>query len=100
MTVVAQAVRAATGLPIGINVLRNDALAAPLANGKCRVAGSVTAASANEGIEHLVNKTVERFGSVDVLVNNVGGSRGGQSWDTSDEDWAEQLPVQEKENGL
>src|SRR4051794_14209430 len=37
-----------------------------------------------EEIEHLVNKTVERFGSVDVLVNNVGGSRGGQNWDTPD----------------
>ena len=24
-------------------------------------------------------------------MNNVGGSRGGQSWDTSDEDWAEAL---------
>jgi len=44
-----------------------------------------------EEIEHLVNKTVERFGSVDVLVNNVGGSRGGQNWDTPDEDWAEAL---------
>src|SRR5262245_64513995 len=44
-----------------------------------------------EDIERLVNQTVERFGSVDVLVNNVGGSRGGQTWDTSDEDWAEAL---------
>lgn len=42
-------------------------------------------------IERLVSKTVERFGSVDILVNNVGGSRGGQSWDTPDEDWAEVL---------
>lgn len=42
-------------------------------------------------IERLVNQTVERFGSVNVLVNNVGGSRGGQTWDTSDEDWAEVL---------
>jgi len=42
-------------------------------------------------IERLVNHTVERFGSVDVLVNNVGGSRGGQNWDTPDEDWADVL---------
>ncbi|MBM3226699.1 MAG: SDR family oxidoreductase [Candidatus Tectomicrobia bacterium] len=42
-------------------------------------------------IEHLVNATVERFGGVDILVNNVGGSRGGQTWDTADEDWAEVL---------
>ena len=44
-----------------------------------------------EEVEQFVNKTVERFGSVDILVNNVGGSRGGQTWDTSDEDWAEAL---------
>ncbi len=42
-------------------------------------------------IETLVNTTVERFGAVDILVNNVGGSRGGQTWDTADEDWAEVL---------
>ena len=47
--------------------------------------------TSTEGIEHLVNKTVERFGSVDVLVNNVGGSRGGQNWDTPDKDWADVL---------
>jgi len=44
-----------------------------------------------EEVEHFVNKAAERFGSVDILVNNVGGSRGGQTWDTSDEDWAEAL---------
>ena len=37
-----------------------------------------------EDVEHFVNKTVERFGGVDVLVNNVGGTRGGQTWDTPD----------------
>jgi 3-oxoacyl-[acyl-carrier protein] reductase len=42
-------------------------------------------------IEHVVEQTVERFGTVDILVNNVGGSRGGQTWDTTDEDWAEVL---------
>src|SRR5262245_65448248 len=42
--------------------------------------------TSTEGIEHLVDKTVERFGSVDILVHNVGGSRGGRTWDTTDED--------------
>jgi 3-oxoacyl-[acyl-carrier protein] reductase len=42
-----------------------------------------------EDIERLVQETVATFGSVDILVNNVGGSRGGLTWDTPDEDWAE-----------
>ncbi len=42
-------------------------------------------------IEQMVTQTVARFGTVDILVNNVGGSRGGQTWDTTDEDWAEVL---------
>jgi 3-oxoacyl-[acyl-carrier protein] reductase len=44
-----------------------------------------------EDIERLVYETVTTFGGVDVLVNNVGGSRGGQTWDTTDEEWAEVL---------
>jgi 3-oxoacyl-[acyl-carrier protein] reductase len=42
-----------------------------------------------EDIERLVRETVATFGGVDILVNNVGGSRGGLTWDTTDEDWAE-----------
>jgi 3-oxoacyl-[acyl-carrier protein] reductase len=44
-----------------------------------------------DDIERLVQETVATFGSVDILVNNVGGSRGGLTWDTPDEDWAEVL---------
>jgi 3-oxoacyl-[acyl-carrier protein] reductase len=40
-----------------------------------------------QDIERMVQHTVATFGGIDILVNNVGGSRGGQSWDTSDEDW-------------
>src|SRR2546428_11954874 len=42
-------------------------------------------------IERLVHHTIERFGSVDVLVNNVGGSRGGQNWGNPAEEWADVL---------
>jgi 3-oxoacyl-[acyl-carrier protein] reductase len=44
-----------------------------------------------EDIERLVHETISTFGGVDILVNNVGGSRGGQTWDTTDEEWAEVL---------
>jgi 3-oxoacyl-[acyl-carrier protein] reductase len=42
-----------------------------------------------EDIERLVQQTITTFGGVDILVNNVGGSRGGLTWDTTDEEWAE-----------
>ena len=38
-------------------------------------------------IERVIARAATAFGGVDILVNNVGGSRGGQTWDTSDEDW-------------
>lgn len=38
-------------------------------------------------IERLIQETVAAFGGIDILVNNVGGSRGGMTWETPDEDW-------------
>ena len=38
-------------------------------------------------IARLMENVETAFGGVDILVNNVGGSRGGQNWDTSDDDW-------------
>jgi 3-oxoacyl-[acyl-carrier protein] reductase len=40
-------------------------------------------------LEALVQAAVERFGGLDVLVNNVGVARGGTLLDTSDETWQE-----------
>ncbi len=40
-------------------------------------------------IERVINDTVTTFGGIDILVNNVGGSRGGATWDTtSANDWS------------
>ena len=44
-----------------------------------------------EGTEHLVNRTVEAFGGVDILVNNVGLARGGAIVETSDAEWQEAI---------
>jgi len=44
-----------------------------------------------EGIESMVGATVERWGGVDVLVNNLGLARGAGVADTSDEEWREAL---------
>ncbi|HUE28273.1 MAG TPA: SDR family oxidoreductase [Solirubrobacteraceae bacterium] len=40
-----------------------------------------------EDIRNVVIKTVERFGGVDVLVNNSGGPKVGKFGDLTDEDW-------------
>jgi 3-oxoacyl-[acyl-carrier protein] reductase len=42
-----------------------------------------------DGIRRLVDSTIERFGRIDILINNVGLGRGGGLSDTSDEMWQE-----------
>ena len=38
-----------------------------------------------DGVEQVVRETAARFGRIDILVNNVGGSRGGKLMETPDE---------------
>jgi 3-oxoacyl-[acyl-carrier protein] reductase len=40
-----------------------------------------------DGIERVVTRTVEAFGGLDILVNNVGKAGGGTIVDTPDEEW-------------
>jgi 3-oxoacyl-[acyl-carrier protein] reductase len=46
-----------------------------------------------EGIESVVAATVERFGGVDVLVNNSGGPALGRFADFTDDDWRQAFEV-------
>jgi 3-oxoacyl-[acyl-carrier protein] reductase len=44
-----------------------------------------------QGVEQVVSRTVETFGGLDILVNNVGLARGGGITDTGDAEWQEAL---------
>ncbi|HZR00187.1 MAG TPA: glucose 1-dehydrogenase [Chloroflexota bacterium] len=52
------------------------------------VAADLTTA---EGVEHVLASARSAFGPIDVLVNNVGGSRGNPTWQASDDEWNEVL---------
>ena len=45
--------------------------------------------STADGVEKVVSSTLERFGGLDILVNNVGLARGSTVVETSDDEWRE-----------
>ena len=60
-----------------------------LAGGAGRVLAVHADVSTAAGVEIVISATVERFGGLDVLVNNVGLARGTTIADTSDAEWQE-----------
>jgi 3-oxoacyl-[acyl-carrier protein] reductase len=56
--------------------------------GVLTVAADVTTV---DGAQHVVDKTVEAFGGLDILVNNVGGGAGGALPETTDEQWQDAI---------
>jgi 3-oxoacyl-[acyl-carrier protein] reductase len=54
---------------------------------KDRVLAVAADLTTSAGVETVVSRTVEAFGGLDILVNNVGVAKGAGIVDTSDEEW-------------
>ena len=58
------------------------------------VVGIQADVSTADGTETFYQESVKAFGQVDILVNNVGGTRGGRDFDfTTDQDWLDTLEL-------
>ncbi len=57
------------------------------ANGAVRVLPVAADLATAAGVEEVVARTVETFGGLDILVNNVGAAKGAGIADTSDAEW-------------
>ena len=64
---------------------------AEVAGGSDRVLTVTADVSRPEGAEAVIARTVERFGRIDVLVNNVAAAAGGGLLDTDDSEWQQAI---------
>jgi len=62
---------------------------ASVAGGDDRVLAVTADLAKADGARRVIDATVERFGAIDVLVNNLGVARGAGLLETSDEEWQE-----------
>ncbi|MBM4419080.1 MAG: SDR family oxidoreductase [Chloroflexi bacterium] len=51
------------------------------------VLGVVADLTSAEGVQGALDATIKAHGPIDILVNNVGGSRGATTWEATDADW-------------
>src|SRR5688572_5221649 len=60
-----------------------------LAGGEDRVLAVAADLARADGVQTVIDRTVERFGGIDVLVNNLGVARGAGLLETTDDEWQE-----------
>ena len=75
----------------GVDALDRAAAELGAAAGRDRVLAVAADVSTEAGAADVVRRTVERFGRLDILVNNVGKAGGGDIVSTSDADWQSAL---------
>ena len=73
----------------GLQLLRARDEVAAAAGDTLRVSAVEADLSTPAGVDDVVTHTVERFGGLDILVNNIGLGRGAGLLDTPDETWQE-----------
>ena len=81
---------AAEGARLAIGDLEADALertAAAIRAGGGEVVTTTADLTEEAGAEALVQSAIDSFGGLDILVNNLGGSRNQKIWEMSVEDW-------------
>ena len=82
---------AAEGCKVAICARGAERLAAAAAELEAIAPGRVAAIQADvatpAGVELMIDRTVETFGGIDILVNNVGRAGGSTLLETSDADW-------------
>src|SRR5438132_2508975 len=64
---------------------------AQLAGGPDRILTVTADLSTDQGVADVVARTVETFGGLDILINNVGLAKGAGIAETSDAEWREAL---------
>ena len=62
-----------------------------VAGDAARVLAVAADVSQADGVRTVIDRTVETFGALDILVNNVGFAGGGTLLETSDEQWSEAI---------
>lgn len=59
--------------------------------GRARVLTVAADVARSDGVRQIIDRTVEAFGGLDILVNNVGFAGGGGLLETTDEQWQEAI---------